>query len=142
MMEDPAADAIAVPMDPVMSMLNHIRDAGFDGIGGLLQAMMESQDEHIKYRFNHLVRSQTAHKFVRIVQKRTNSSDIADEALEYLIAKTTREADAIRQDKRCHIGAKGVSPEFIQSFSVTGACTVRGRVASSTGTETENEIDR
>jgi hypothetical protein len=53
--------------DPVMSMLNQIRDAGFDGIGGLLLAMMDSDNNHIRRRFSNLVASPTAVRFASIV---------------------------------------------------------------------------
>jgi hypothetical protein len=108
---------MAAHQHAVIPILDHIRDAGFDGIGGLLLAMMESDEDNIKRRFSHLLASDTAVRFAGIVLKRGNSSDIPDEVFQNLIVKMTREAEVIRQDKQCHIGAKGVTPDFIRTFS-------------------------
>jgi hypothetical protein len=117
-MQAPGAEEMDIPPpDPVTTVLDQIRTAGFDGIGGLLLAMMETEDELIKRRFNRLVESQTAERFASIVQKRGNSATTPEQAFDDLIAQMTREAEFIRRDKQCHIGAKGVTPEFIRTFS-------------------------
>jgi hypothetical protein len=164
-------EAYEDPLDSVTGMLDQIRDAGFDGVGGLLIAMMESEHLHIRRRFSNLVASQTAMRFASIVQNHGNGSpmtkiltqiegagfngvdglllgmmDSREEPIqrqfsdlisgptaarfativhgrrnstvfENVIAEMTREAEVIRQDKQCHIGSKGVTPEFIHAFS-------------------------
>jgi hypothetical protein len=112
---EPPANA----QDPVIRMLDEIRQAGFDGIGGLLMRMMESRHENVKRRVSHLVDSPAAEKFVGLVVKRGRLQNRPDDSdiVKIVVAKMTREAEAIRRDKQCHIGAKGVTPEFINAFS-------------------------
>jgi hypothetical protein len=116
------ADIVEPPpnaQDPVIRMLDEIRQAGFDGIGGLLMRMMESRHDNVKRRVSHLVDSPAAEKFVGLVVKRGRLQNLPDDSdiVKIVIAKMTREAEAIRRDKQCHIGAKGVTPEFINAFS-------------------------
>jgi hypothetical protein len=107
---DDAAD------DSVLRMLNNIRDAGFDGIGGLLAGMMKSQNDNIKRRLARLVASRPAEQFVGMVLKRRNLPDDSD-PVKMVISKMTREAEAIRSDKTSHIGANGITPEFTAAFT-------------------------
>jgi hypothetical protein len=93
----------------VLRVLDHIRDAGFEGIGGLLEAMMESQDATIKRRLRMLSESRTAERFIAKVLAR-GKLDLADDILDVLIAKMGSEAEAIRQDKKCHIAKKNCVP--------------------------------
>jgi hypothetical protein len=102
--------------DPVIRMLDQIRQAGFDGIGGLLMRMMESPNDNVKRRVTRLVDSPAAEKFVGLIVKRDRLLDDSD-IVKIVVAKMTREAEAIRRDKQCHIGAKGVTPEFTNAFS-------------------------
>jgi hypothetical protein len=108
-----------VIQDPVIRILDQIRQAGFDGIGGLLMRMMESRHDNVKRRVSHLVDSPAAEKFVGLVVKRGRLQNLPDDSdiVKIVVAKMTREAEAIRRDKHCHIGAKGVTPEFINAFS-------------------------
>jgi hypothetical protein len=81
--------------------------------------MMESRHDNVKRRVSHLVDSPAAEKFVGLVVKRGRLQNLPDDSdiVKIVIAKMTREAEAIRRDKQCHIGAKGVTPEFINAFS-------------------------
>jgi hypothetical protein len=110
------AEPPANAQDPVIRMLDQIRQAGFDGIGGLLMRMMESPNENVKRRVTRLVDSPAAEKLLGLLVKRGRVLDDSD-IVKIVVAKMTREAEAIRRDKQCHIGAKGVTPEFINAFS-------------------------
>jgi hypothetical protein len=101
--------------DQILGMIDQIRDAGFDGVGGLLAAIMDSSNEQIKRRLNRLIMSESGHRFVCLSMQR-RKQDLPDEILDVLVTKMTAEAEAIRKDKACHIGSKGVSPEYIKAF--------------------------
>jgi hypothetical protein len=101
--------------DQILGMIDQIRNAGFDGVGGLLAAIMDSSNEQIKRRLNRLIMSESAHRFVCLSMQR-RKQDLPDEILDVLVTKMTVEAEAIRKDKACQIGSKGVSPEYIKGF--------------------------
>jgi hypothetical protein len=108
--------------DSVVQVLNQIRDAGFDGIGGVLAAMMDSPDGNIKRRLSRLLESRPAEQLAGLVLKRRTLADLSDlpddlNPVKIIVTKMTQEAEAIRKDKGCHIGAKGVTPEFIRAFT-------------------------
>jgi hypothetical protein len=56
----------AINEDPeyMIRVLNHISEAEFDGIGGLLASMMESQNHTIKRHLTTLVQTESAEQFV------------------------------------------------------------------------------
>jgi hypothetical protein len=70
----------------VLHVLDHIRESGFDGIGGLLTAMMDSQDENIKRRLNRLADSQATERFIGVVLRRGKLPP-TDDMMDILIAK-------------------------------------------------------
>jgi hypothetical protein len=97
---------------PMTKILTQIEHAGFEGVDGLLHSMMESREEPVKRQFSDLISGRTAARFATMVHGSRNST-----VFEQFLAEMVREAEDIRQDKQCHIGSKGVTPEFIQSFS-------------------------
>jgi hypothetical protein len=105
----------AINEDPeyMIRVLNHISEAEFDGIGGLLASMMESQNHTIKRHLTTLVQSESAEQFVGLALKRRRDLLPVD----LMISKMEREAEAIRSDKASHIGAKAVTPEFTSAFT-------------------------
>jgi hypothetical protein len=62
----------------VVRILNQIRDAGFDGIPGLLAAMMESPDDNMKRRLSRLLDSRPVEQFAGLVLKRRTLSGLSD----------------------------------------------------------------
>jgi hypothetical protein len=83
---------------------------------------MESSDDNLKRRLSRLLESRPAERFAGLVLKRqtlSELSDLPDESnpVKIVATKMAEEADAIRKDKACHIGAKGVTPEIIRTFT-------------------------
>jgi hypothetical protein len=101
--------------DQISAVIDHIRDAGVDGVGGLLAAMIDSSNEQIKRRLNRLIISQKTQRFVCLVMQ-LQKQDLPDEIFDVLVTKMTVEAEAIRKNKACQLGSKGVTPEYIKGF--------------------------
>jgi hypothetical protein len=102
---------------PVQHVLDNIRVSGFDSIGGLLTAMMESEDEKIQRQLNRLVDGEPGQRFATLVMQRWSPSNVPEDINNLVVARMTRDAEAIRKDNQCQVGAKGVTPEFINTFS-------------------------
>jgi hypothetical protein len=103
----------------VQHVLDNIRASGFDGIGGLLTAMMESENANIQRRLNRLVDGEAGQRLATLVMQRQrwSPSDVPEDIINLVIVRMTRDAEAIRKDNQCQVGAKGVTPEFINTFS-------------------------
>jgi hypothetical protein len=104
-------------------VLAAIKTEGFDGVAGFLQALLSSEDDHIKRKIGRLAERDTLDQVVLSLMehpryiRRSHNGELAKAQLNLFISRLEREAEKIKKDSHCRIGAKGVDPDKMRNVS-------------------------